>query len=71
VLVPGVTDDVSDLKRTREFIDSLSNVQKVEVLPYHTLGAYKWKELGMKYLLEGVPEPDEDQVKAACEILVK
>ena len=55
VLVPGITDKDEYLIRTREFIDTLKTVTKVEVLPYHTLGAYKWKELGIKYGLEGVP----------------
>ena len=39
------------LKKTREFIDTLDTVKRVEVLPYHTLGAYKWKELGIPYKL--------------------
>ena len=46
VLVPQRSDDDGALGKLREFIDGLSNVEKVEVLPYHTLGAYKWKELG-------------------------
>ena len=53
VLVPGITDNDEYLKRTRAFIDTLKTVQKVEVLPYHTLGAYKWKELGIPYSLRG------------------
>ena len=53
VLVPGITDKDEYLIRTREFIDTLKTVTKVEVLPYHTLGAYKWKELGIPYKLEG------------------
>ena len=50
---PGITDKDEYLIRTREFIDTLKTVTKVEVLPYHTLGAYKWKELGIPYKLEG------------------
>ena len=46
VLVPGVTDDNENLHGIRAFLDTLSNVKKVEVLPYHTLGIYKWESLG-------------------------
>jgi len=69
VLVPGITDDDDQLRRLRAFIDTLSNVQKVEVLPYHTLGAYKWAELGMDYPLEGTAQPSDDRVTNARRIL--
>jgi pyruvate formate lyase activating enzyme len=69
VLVPGIDDNDEDLKKTREFIDSLKTVERVEVLPYHTLGVYKWKELGIPYRLEGVDPPDEDTVNHARQIL--
>ena len=69
VLVPGWTDDEEDLEREAAFIRTLDNVEKVEVLPYHTMGAYKWKELGIPYPLEGVNPPDAESVKRAEEIL--
>ena len=69
VLVPGFTDNDADLLRLREFIDTLSNVKKVEVLPYHTLGADKWRKLGMTYPLEGVEAPAEDRIINARKIL--
>ena len=69
VLVPGVTDDDEALRRTRAFIDTLSNVQKVEVLPYHSMGAYKWKALGLDYTLDGVQPPDSERVRNAEQIL--
>ena len=53
VLVPGITTDERYLKQLREFIDTLKTVDRVEVLPYHTLGVFKWKELGIPYQLEG------------------
>lgn len=69
VLVPGYTDSEEDLRLAAEFIKELENVKKVEVLPYHCMGAYKWEKLGEKYPLEGVKEPDPAQVKKAREIL--
>ncbi len=69
VLVPGITDNDEDLKKTREFIDGLKTVKKVEILPYHTLGTYKYESLGIPYTLKDVPEPSGDAVKHAKEIL--
>ena len=69
VLVPGITDKDEYLVKTREFIDTLKNVERVEVLPYHTMGAYKWKELGMDYPLEGVEPPADEGIEKAKEIL--
>ena len=69
VLVPGRSDEDRYLKRLSEFIDTLDNVEKVEVLPYHTLGAYKWKELGMEYPLEKIEPPTKDRVENANRIL--
>ena len=69
VLVPGYTDDEEDLRKTADFIASLKNVQRVEVLPYHTMGIYKWKELGIPYPLEGVEPPSEEEVRHAEKIL--
>ena len=51
VLVPGITDDPANLHGIRAFLDTLSNVEKVEILPYHTLGIYKWETLGIPYSL--------------------
>ena len=69
VLIPGITDDEQDLIKLREFINSLNNVDRVEILPYHTMGKYKWKELGFEYELEGVKDATEQDVKRAKEIL--
>lgn len=62
VLVPGVTDNLQDIQKLRAFIDTLKNVVKVEVLPYHTLGEKKYTELGIKYRLQGVTPPDAELV---------
>jgi pyruvate formate lyase activating enzyme len=69
VLVPGISDDVEDLRNLRLFIDGLGNVERVEVLPYHKLGVYKWKELGLDYALEDVEPPTEESVLEAKMIL--
>ena len=69
VLVPGITDDDALLKRTDDFIKTLHNVQRVEVLPYHTLGAYKYGLLNMKYPLEGTPAPSNERVENANKLL--
>ena len=69
VLVPGVTDNDEDLRRMRAFLDTLSNVEKVEVLPYHTLGADKWERLGLVYPLQGLQPPSEERIANAKRIL--
>lgn len=69
VLVPGVTDGDARLQRTRDFIASLKNVEKIEVLPYHSMGEFKWKELGLRYTLEGVKSPSAESVERAVRIL--
>ena len=69
VLVPGLTDDPAELQQLKDFIDSLSSVEKVEILPYHTLGLFKWQNLGIEYPLEGVPVPTPEQVQQVETIL--
>ena len=69
VLVPGMTDDENDLLKLKDFISSLDTVDRVELLPYHNLGEYKWKELGFKYPLEGIREANDDDINRAKEIL--
>lgn len=69
VLVPGLTDEERDLREMDAFIRSLSNVERVEVLPYHTLGVYKWKELGIPYSLEDVLPPSAGEIEKAGRLL--
>ena len=69
VLVPGITTEEDELHRLRSFLDTLKTVERVEVLPYHTLGIFKWKELGIPYQLEGVDPPTKEQIDRAKEIL--
>lgn len=69
VLVPGITTDEGDLRNLRKFIDTLDTVDRVEVLPYHTMGISKYEKMGIPYPLEGVEPPDDGQIKKAQEIL--
>lgn len=69
VLIPGITDDDGYLQRTRDFILTLRNVKKIEVLPYHSMGEYKWKEMGIPYSLEGTESPSAERVTNAERIL--
>lgn len=69
VLIPGITDKEEDLKDLKIFISQLSTVKKVEILPYHDLGKFKWAELGCKYELEGIPSATSADVNRAKQIL--
>jgi pyruvate formate lyase activating enzyme len=69
VLVPGITDSQDDLQRLGDFIGSLQNVAKVEVLPYHKLGVYKWEALGLEYPLKEVDPPGDESVEKAYSLL--
>ena len=69
VLVPERSDYDEDLHALRSFLDTLDKVQRVEVLPYHTLGVFKWEKLGIPYPLEGIPTPTRERVENAERIL--
>ena len=69
VLVPHITDDEESLQRTRAFIDTLGSVEKVEVLPYHSMGEVKYEKLGIDYPLKGVQTPTKERVMNAKRIL--
>ena len=69
VLVPERSDYDEYLEQLNDFIQTLKNVERVEVLPYHTLGEYKWKELGYDYPLEGIEPPSKERIANANRIL--
>ena len=69
VLVPGLTDDAGDLRRTAEFVAGLKTVSKVEILPYHALGVPKWEKIGVKYTLGDAKSPTAEEMKAAKRIM--
>jgi pyruvate formate lyase activating enzyme len=66
VLVPGLTDDAKDIAQIAKFTASLGNVERVEVLPFHQMGRFKWKELKLNYTLDDVKPPTIDAVEVAC-----
>jgi pyruvate formate lyase activating enzyme len=68
VLVPGLTDDVNDIRGIADFAAGLGNVERVEVLPFHQMGRFKWHELGMRYQLEDTPSPSADAVDHAIAV---
>jgi len=66
VLVPGLTDDPSEVASIATFAASLGNVERVEVLPFHQLGRFKWKQLGIPYTLENIQPPNAELIARAC-----
>jgi pyruvate formate lyase activating enzyme len=68
VLTPGLTDDPDDLARSAEFAADLGNVERVEVLPFHQMGRYKWRRLGLEYTLENTLPPTEEETARACAV---
>jgi pyruvate formate lyase activating enzyme len=68
VLVPGLTDAPENIRKVAEIVAPLSNVEQVEVLPFHQMGAYKWKTLGLNYELADTPLPSDEQVQAAVNV---
>src|SRR6185295_6716924 len=67
VLVPGLTDDPKDIAQIAEFAAQLNTVERVEVLPFHQMGRYKWNELGLNYTLDKVAAPTPEVLERACE----
>lgn len=69
VLVPTITDDETDLVELKNFVHTLNNVEKFEILPYHSFGTFKYKELNLPYQLLDIKEPTEEEIKRAKRIL--
>jgi pyruvate formate lyase activating enzyme len=68
VLVPGLTDGPENIGKVARFVAPMPNVEWVEVLPFHQMGGFKWKALGLDYRLEEAPTPTDAQVAAALGI---
>ena len=69
VLVPRKTDEDESLQKLSDFLSGMDNIERVDVLPYHTLGTFKWKEMGIPYPLEGISPPSAERVANAKRIL--
>jgi pyruvate formate lyase activating enzyme len=68
VLVPGLTDNPENIAGLADFVATLKNVERIEILPFHKMGEYKWKQLGFEYLLQNTPVPSPQQIKDAIDI---
>jgi pyruvate formate lyase activating enzyme len=66
VLVPGLTDDKNDINQLAAFAAELGNVERVDVLPFHQMGRYKWEKLGLNYTLNDVHPPSHELVERVC-----
>jgi pyruvate formate lyase activating enzyme len=66
VLVPTLTDDPQDISQVAKFAAGLGNIERVDVLPFHQLGRFKWKELGLNYTLENTGPPSHELVQRVC-----
>ncbi|PNW65204.1 UNVERIFIED_CONTAM: pyruvate formate-lyase 1-activating enzyme [Euhalothece sp. KZN 001] len=68
VLVPNLTDSVENIKELAAFVASLQNVEKLEVLPFHQMGTYKWEKLGYDYQLKETKPPSPDLIASTINI---
>jgi len=68
VLVPGLTDDEADIAQIAKFTAELGNVERVEVLPFHQMGRFKWERLGLDYTLNDVQPPSPESIERACDL---
>ena len=66
VLVPGLTDEPAEIASIADFAGGLGNVERVDVLPFHQMGQYKWKQLKLEYKLDGVQPPSAKTLESAC-----
>jgi len=71
VLVPGLTDDLGDIRQLADYLRPYENVEKVDVVPFHKAGEYKWQDLGLEYELAGTQPPGQELLEAAQGILAR
>lgn len=69
VLVPNITDDVENLKEMAKFVSNLENVDRFELLPYHTMGVHKWESMGLNYELKDISDATQEDVNRAIDIM--
>lgn len=63
VLVPGLSDDPAEVGRIADFAASLGNVRRIDLLPFHQLGRFKWEKLGMDYAVKDTCPPEKEQIQ--------
>lgn len=68
VLVPGLTDDVGDIQNIASFAAGLENIERVDVLPFHQMGRFKWEKLGMSYELRDAKPPSAETIGRVCDV---
>lgn len=71
VLVPGLTDNIKDIEKMADYISHLKNLERFEVLPFHKMGEFKWKELGYKYKLSKILPPSLDLLNKVLAVFKK
>ncbi len=71
VLVPGWSEKNDSLEKMAQYLKKFKHLERLEILPYHNLGEYKYKELGEKYRLKGQKPPSSDELKAVEKIFAK
>ena len=69
VVVPGINDDEQHILKLKQFASKLSNVERIELLPYHSMGKAKYDDLGLKYRLNDTPDMDKDRCKQLEQLL--
>ena len=69
MVVPNLTDNLDAVKKLSDHLDGYPNVEKIELLAFHKMGEYKWKELGLEYKLADTKEPSKELMKQITEIL--
>lgn len=69
VVVPGITEDYADIEKMGEYLSKFKVITRVEILPFHKMGEYKWKNMGLKYDLEETLEPQKESITKIKDIL--
>lgn len=71
VLVPNLTDNLESIEELADYLKDFPNISKIELLPFHKMGEYKWKEMGIDYRLSDTKEPTKELVETTKKILEK
>lgn len=68
VIIPGYTNDQESLRNLAEMLKGYHNIELIDILPYHNMGAYKWESMGLEYPLKDVPLPEKEDIEMAKNI---